>query len=113
MRHGAHNVSISPRIIPSPTSPVRAVVGIGPFGPLRHSQSYASMVAGWRYRMTQETIPIPVLIVDDHPVVRHGLRAILQTDPTLEVVGEAEDGLDALEQVGSLQPRVVLMDVHM
>ncbi len=56
---------------------------------------------------------IPLLIVDDHPVVRHGLQAILQTDPTLDVVGEAEDGLDALEKVALLHPRVVLMDVHM
>jgi DNA-binding NarL/FixJ family response regulator len=56
---------------------------------------------------------IPLLIVDDHPVVRHGLQAILQTDPSLSVVGEAEDGLDALEKVAQLHPRVVLMDVHM
>ncbi len=56
---------------------------------------------------------IPLLIVDDHPVVRHGLQAILQTDPTLAVVGEAEDGQDALEKVAQLHPRVVLMDVHM
>lgn len=63
--------------------------------------------------MIQEADPIPVLIVDDHPVVRHGLHAILQTDPTLNVVGEAEDGLDALEKVATMQPRVVLMDIHM
>jgi DNA-binding NarL/FixJ family response regulator len=63
--------------------------------------------------MTSDASPIPVLIVDDHPVVRHGLHAILQTDTTLDVVGEAEDGMDALEKVSSLQPRVVLMDIHM
>jgi DNA-binding NarL/FixJ family response regulator len=73
------------------------------------------MVAIWRKmnQMTAEIAPIPVLIVDDHPVVRHGLRAILQTDPTLVVVGEAEDGMDALDKVGELHPRVILMDVHM
>jgi DNA-binding NarL/FixJ family response regulator len=71
------------------------------------------MVPIRREYMTTDTVPIPVLIVDDHPVVRHGLRAILQTDPTLQVVGEAEDGLDALEKVGELHPRVILMDVHM
>ena len=60
-----------------------------------------------------ENSPIPVLIVDDHPVVRHGLQAILQTDPTLAVIGDAEDGMDALEKVSMLHPRVVLMDVHM
>lgn len=63
--------------------------------------------------MVETQPPIPVLIVDDHPVVRHGLRAILETDPTLIVVGEAVDGLDALERVAELHPRVVLMDVHM
>lgn len=63
--------------------------------------------------MMSDEMAIPVLIVDDHPVVRHGLQAILQTDPTLQVVGDAEDGLDALEKVATLHPRVVLMDIHM
>ena len=63
--------------------------------------------------MSTEVATIPLLIVDDHPVVRHGLRAILQTDTSLNIVGEAEDGLDALEKVAELHPRVVLMDVHM
>ena len=63
--------------------------------------------------MIVEPQAIPVLIVDDHPVVRHGLRAILQTDATLDVVGEAVDGLDALDKVSLYNPRVVLMDVHM
>ncbi len=63
--------------------------------------------------MIPDNLPIPVLIVDDHPVVRHGLQAILQTDHSLRVVGEAQDGLDALVKVEALQPRVVLMDVHM
>ena len=63
--------------------------------------------------MIMEGVAIPVLIVDDHPVVRAGLRAILETDPSLDVVGEAEDGQSALDRVGALGPRVVLMDVHM
>jgi DNA-binding NarL/FixJ family response regulator len=63
--------------------------------------------------MFSDTIPIPVLIVDDHPVVRHGLQAILQTDRSLRVVGEAHDGQDALVKVEALGPRVVLMDVNM
>lgn len=54
-----------------------------------------------------------VLIVDDHPIVRHGLRAIVETDASLTIVGEALDGIDAVEQVAALQPHVVLMDVHM
>jgi DNA-binding NarL/FixJ family response regulator len=56
---------------------------------------------------------IRVLIVDDHPVVRHGLSAIVETDISLTVVGEASDGLDALDRVAALRPHVVLMDIHM
>jgi two-component system response regulator DegU len=56
---------------------------------------------------------ITVLLVDDHPVVRHGLSAMLQTDPQIDVVGEAGSGQEALAMVGRLSPRVVLMDIHM
>ncbi|HEX6737158.1 MAG TPA: response regulator, partial [Vicinamibacteria bacterium] len=56
---------------------------------------------------------IKVLIVDDHPVVREGLAAMLARAPDIEVVGEARDGQEAIEQVGALQPDVVLMDLQM
>jgi DNA-binding NarL/FixJ family response regulator len=56
---------------------------------------------------------VRLLIVDDHPVVREGLRGMLATDPTLDVVGEASSGEDALAKVGELQPDVVLMDLRM
>jgi two-component system, NarL family, response regulator LiaR len=57
--------------------------------------------------------PIAILIADDHPVVRQGLRAFLQTQDGLEVVGEASDGAEAAELAGRLAPDVVLMDLVM
>jgi DNA-binding NarL/FixJ family response regulator len=56
---------------------------------------------------------IRVLIVDDHPVVRRGLHSILTNMNDLEVVGEAEDAVQALERTSALQPDVVLLDIRM
>ena len=56
---------------------------------------------------------IRVLLVDDQPLLRTGFRLILQTEPDLEVVGEAADGEVALAQVAALRPDVVLMDIRM
>lgn len=56
---------------------------------------------------------IRVLLVDDEVLVRTGLRMILSSAPDLEVVGEAEDGVDVVDQVGAAQPNVVLMDIRM
>lgn len=56
---------------------------------------------------------IHVLIVDDHPVVRHGIRSLLAQEPGIEVVGEAVNGKEALERYEALHPDVVLMDLVM
>jgi len=57
--------------------------------------------------------PIRVLLVDDHQVVRRGLRTFLEVQDDIEVVGEAADGAAAVEQAGLLLPDVVLMDLKM
>jgi DNA-binding NarL/FixJ family response regulator len=56
---------------------------------------------------------IRVLIVDDHVMVRQGLRAVLQSYPNIEVVGEAGNGEEALSNAAKLHPTVVVMDIGM
>ncbi len=56
---------------------------------------------------------IRVLVVDDHHIVREGLRALIETEPGLELVGEAKDGYEAVFKTRSLQPDVILMDLVM
>jgi DNA-binding NarL/FixJ family response regulator len=60
-----------------------------------------------------EPSPIRVLVVDDHALFRHGLLEVLRPSPDLLIVGEARDGMEAIEQAAELLPDVVLMDVRM
>ena len=57
--------------------------------------------------------PIRVLVVDDHALFRRGLEMVLEQEPDIEVVGEASDGAEAVEQASETTPDVVLMDVRM
>lgn len=62
---------------------------------------------------SEPTSPIRILLADDHGVVRQGLKMYLGLDPELEVVGEAENGAEAVEMARRLRPDVVLMDLLM
>jgi len=56
---------------------------------------------------------IRILVADDHPVVRRGLRQLLETEPGLEVVGEASNGAETVEAARRLRPDLILMDLMM
>lgn len=58
-------------------------------------------------------IPIRVLIVDDHRIVRKGIAALLETEDGFEVVGDAENGIEAIAMADDLRPDVILMDLVM
>ncbi|HEY5177230.1 MAG TPA: response regulator transcription factor [Terriglobales bacterium] len=64
--------------------------------------------------MTKVAVPpIKVLIADDHPVVRIGLRNMLRADPQMQIVAEAKDGVEALHMVRTLRPDILLLDLAM
>jgi len=56
---------------------------------------------------------VQIVVVDDHPVFREGLIAVLSATPGCQVVGEASDGAQGVERVDALEPDVVIMDLHM
>jgi DNA-binding NarL/FixJ family response regulator len=56
---------------------------------------------------------IRIVIADDHPIFRKGLRHAIETDRELEIVGEAQDGMQALELIEELKPAVIVLDIEM
>jgi DNA-binding NarL/FixJ family response regulator len=63
--------------------------------------------------MSEQPKPLRILIVDDHAVVRSGLRAVLEDEEGLEIAGEAASGHESLVRAQALRPDVVLMDIRM
>jgi DNA-binding NarL/FixJ family response regulator len=59
------------------------------------------------------TRPVKVLLADDHPVARRGLRMLLECDPTFRIVGEAKDGNEALHLAAELTPEIAVVDISM
>jgi DNA-binding NarL/FixJ family response regulator len=54
-----------------------------------------------------------IVLADDHPIVREGLRTVLEREPDLAVIGEASDGTETLDLVGRLKPKLLILDVRM
>jgi len=63
--------------------------------------------------MTVMNEPIGVLLADDHPVVRRGLKAAIEDDARLRVIAESADGFEALRQLNELKPAVGILDIEM
>ena len=75
-------------------------------------EAYRAIIV-YELKTGQTVSKIRVLLVDDHPLFREALRLLLATSNDVEVVGEASNGQEALEQLNVLEPDVVLMDISM
>src|SRR5262249_44468730 len=67
----------------------------------------------WSCRRAAMHSPSPILIADDHALIRKGLRQVIETDSHFEVVGEAVNGKEALALIVERQPRIAVLDVNM
>src|SRR5205807_1946296 len=84
-----------------------------PVFPLTNGSRIAADLLQARSRFRSMVLPIRVAIADDHPVVRDGLRRILEIEPDISVVGEAASGSEAIALAEKLQPDVLLLDLMM
>jgi len=78
-----------------------------------HNGSHSKSIDIQSSHLYNPPMTIRILLVDDHRVVRQGLRMFLALDPALEVVGEASNGAEGIEQTRKLKPDIVLMDLLM
>ena len=85
----------------------RVVAGPG------HANHHSVHPRGRRARTPAMSRIIRIVIADDHPVVRQGLRQSIEADPSIAVAGEASDGTIALEQIAALRPDVAILDIDM
>ena len=77
------------------------------------TSEWKARVNGASSNQADMTRKIWVLLADDHAIVREGVKRILMAEPDLEVVGEAEDGVQAVEQAKQLKPDVAVLDISM
>src|SRR5262249_60402781 len=62
---------------------------------------------------TNENPEVRIVIADDHPIFRRGLKEVIDSDPGLSVVGEASDGNNAIELINSMRPDIAILDIDM
>jgi two-component system nitrate/nitrite response regulator NarL len=62
---------------------------------------------------SKKSQPVRIVIADDHPIFRDGLRRLLESEPDLKVIGEASDGAEAVKLAGQLKPEILLLDLAM
>lgn len=74
-----------------------------------HRQSFVKLVRG----RCKGLEPIRVMLIDDHPVVRRGLRSLLSQYPDMEVVGESDGGPDVMQVVNEARPDIILLDIRL
>ena len=81
----------------------------------RGAGSRGAVADQWLAGATRSPFPksLTVMLVDDHAMMRQGLRSVLEAHDDIQIVGEASDGQEALAMVQELQPAVVVMDINM